>query len=101
MRPCSEVTQEEGDQEQLPTSGLVEAEGAATMTRHHPTNIARRPSPRSLHREHPGQLLPRRKEVGDRAFGRERWGVLQQATRRATEGKISRQETNRHGISMG
>lgn len=97
----SEVTAEGGHQEQLPTVGSVEAEGAAMMTHRLPTNIARRPKPRQLHREPPGQPLPRRRAVGDRAFGQERWEVLQQATWRATEGKVSSQEINRHGISMG
>lgn len=77
MRPSSETAREGGHQEQLLILGLVEgeeveAEGATMMTLRRPTNIVPRPKPRQLRREPLGQFLPKRKKVGDRAFGLER-----------------------------
>ena len=93
--------QEGGHQEQLPTMGLVGAEEATMMTLPLLTNTVHRPRPRQLSQEPPGQLLPRRKEVGDQAFGQERWEVLRQVIWRETEDKVSSREISRHIISMG
>lgn len=100
-RLLAETSQLGGHQEQLPTMDLVVAEGAITMTLPLLTNTVRRPSPRQLHPEPPGQLLLRRKKAGDQAFGQEPWEVLPRVIWRATEDRISNREVNRQGTLMG
>ena len=97
MRPA----QEGGHLEQLPTTGLVEAEVVTMTTHHHPTNTVHLLRPKQPHREPQEQLLHRRSEVGDQAFGQELWEVRRPATWQALEDKISVQGISQHGTSMG